>query len=115
MLHKMKLRQYFFDKIKSSEKIYEIRLYDEKRKLISVGDEILFSGQEIQKETLLTEVVELKCFRTFEEMCKTIALAEIGLNGTIEDAVSVYRQFYSIEEEKQYGVIAIKIKLKKAT
>lgn len=39
----MKLSQEPFDKIASGEKIIESRLFDEKRRLIKVGDEIEFS------------------------------------------------------------------------
>lgn len=38
MKHEMKIREVYFNKIKSGEKIYEIRLNDEKRRLIDVGD-----------------------------------------------------------------------------
>ena len=38
----MKLQGDHFDSIKSGNKIYEIRLNDEKREIIQFGDKILF-------------------------------------------------------------------------
>ena len=56
MVHEMKLRRYYFDKIKCGEKIYELRLNDEKRRKISIGDQILFRDHETEKQEMLVEV-----------------------------------------------------------
>lgn len=45
MNYEMKLRAIYFDKIKSGEKIYEIRLNDERRKDLKVGDTIVFKKE----------------------------------------------------------------------
>ena len=42
MIHQMSLRPHPFEKIKLGEKTIELRLYDEKRKEIKVGDTIEF-------------------------------------------------------------------------
>lgn len=44
MLHCMKLNRDPFEKIKSGSKTIEMRLFDEKRQRISVGDFIEFSS-----------------------------------------------------------------------
>ena len=41
-MYMMKLDASFFDKMKARKKIYEVRLYDEKRQSVSVGDKIIF-------------------------------------------------------------------------
>lgn len=43
MLHKMKLQEDPFERIKNGTKTVEFRLYDEKRQSIQIGDEIEFS------------------------------------------------------------------------
>jgi ASC-1-like (ASCH) protein len=43
MLHQMKLQPNPFEQIKNGSKTLELRLNDEKRQLIKVGDEIEFS------------------------------------------------------------------------
>ena len=43
MLHKMKLQEDPFERIKNGTKTVEFRLYDEKRRTIQIGDEIEFS------------------------------------------------------------------------
>ena len=50
MIHKMKLNQSPFDRIKNGTKTVEFRLYDDKRKQIKVGDKIEFSKLPEQNE-----------------------------------------------------------------
>ena len=50
MNHEMKLKEIYYNKIKSGEKIYKIRFNNEKRRLIDVGDIVIF-----QKEPKLNE------------------------------------------------------------
>ena len=55
MMHQMKLQNDPFQMIKKGQKTIEMRLYDEKRKLVQVGDNISFTNIE-SGETLLTKV-----------------------------------------------------------
>ena len=73
MTHSMKLHREPFDMIKSGKKDIELRLYDEKRRGISVGDEIEFtrSGGE---EKMLCRVVALHIFESFAELCFAAAI-----------------------------------------
>ncbi len=114
MVHKMKLRKIYYDMIKNGDKIYEGRLNDEKRQLIDVGDIITF-----QKEPELTEdfnciVKDLVYFDSFDEMVKTLPLEKIGFKTeTVQEVVEIYHQFYSVEDENRYGVVAIKVEVLK--
>ena len=112
MKHEMKLRGIYFDKIKSGEKIYEIRLNDEKRQLIDVGDVLIFKKEPELKEELITEVKDLIYFATFDEMVNILPVKKIGFENMDKESVkNVYYQFYTKEAEKQYGVVAIKVKV----
>lgn len=55
MNHKMKLQPKYYDFILNGTKRIEIRLNDEKRRMIKVGDTITF-----YKEPLLNELLMLK-------------------------------------------------------
>ena len=52
MIHEMKLREVYFNLIKEGKKIYEIRLNDEKRQQIDVGDYIVFQNQSNTNECI---------------------------------------------------------------
>ena len=41
----MKLKPEFFDQVKSGKKIYEVRIYDEKRQKVAIGDNIIFKRE----------------------------------------------------------------------
>ena len=53
----MKLNPAPFEMIKSGQKTIELRLYDEKRQLVNIGDEIVFTNM-VTGETLQTKVLK---------------------------------------------------------
>lgn len=108
MTHEMKLRHIYFEKIMSGEKIYEIRLNDEKRKLISVGDVIIFRDENDLNREVEKRVEKLLHFDNFAKMLDELPLDKIGFKDFTKDEVEdVYHQFYSIENENKFGVVAI--------
>ena len=112
MLHQMKLHREPFDMIKSGEKTIELRLYDEKRRAISVGDEIEFtrSGGE---EKLVCKVIALYVFESFAELYDNLPLLKCGytekdISTASPDDMNAY---YSKEEQSKYGVLGIELAL----
>lgn len=112
MLHQMKLHCEPFDMIKSGEKIIELRLYDEKRRAISVGDEIEFtlSGGE---EKIVRKVIALHIYESFSELYDNLPLLKCGytekdISTASPDDMNVY---YSKEKQAKYGVIGIELAL----
>ena len=114
MVHKMKLRKIYYDMIKNGTKIYEGRLNDEKRQLIDVGDIITFQKEPELNESFDAIVKDLIYFDSFEEMVNTLPLEKIGFKTkTTQEVIEIYHQFYSIEDENRYGVVAIKVEILK--
>lgn len=107
MLHKMKLNESPFERIKNGTKKIEFRLYDEKRQQIKIGDKIEFSKLPDLQEKLLVDVVELYRANTFENLFRKLYTDEDEIN---KKAISMYK-YYSLEKEKEYGVLGIKIKI----
>lgn len=107
MLHKMKLQESPFERIKNGTKTVEFRLYDEKRKKIKIGDQIEFSKLPDLQETILVDVLDLYREATFENLFKKLFTDEDEIK---KETKSMYL-YYSPDEEKQYGVVGIKISL----
>ena len=107
MLHKMKLKESPFEKIKNGTKTIEFRLYDEKRQQIKIGDKIEFSKLPDLQEKLVVNVVELYKEKNFEDLFRKIYTDEEEIK---KNTNSMY-EYYSHEKEKQYGVLGIKISL----
>ena len=108
----MKLKPAPFEMIKSGRKTIELRLYDEKRQLIKASDEIVFTNT-ITGETLQTKVLKLHRFDSFAELYKSLPLLQCGY--TSENVGSAtpadMEQYYSVDEQKKYGVLGIEIKV----
>ncbi|MBP6910068.1 hypothetical protein KBC03_00485 [Patescibacteria group bacterium] len=56
IVHEMKLHDNGFYRMKSGIKRVEVRLFDEKRRKIAIGDHIMFTNTENPKEQLSTKV-----------------------------------------------------------
>lgn len=107
MLHKMKLNESPFERMKSGTKTIEFRLFDEKRKAIRVGDKIEFSKLPDLQEKLLVDVVELYRENTFENLFRKLYTDE----EEITRKTKAMYEIYSPEKEQQYGILGIKIKI----
>lgn len=95
MIHKMKLNESPFERIKNGTKTIEFRLYDEKRQQIKIGDQIEFSKLPDLQEKLLVDVTELYREDTFENLFRNIYLDKEEI---IRKTQSMY-QYYSPEKE----------------
>ena len=115
MEHMMKLNPSPFEMIKNGSKTIELRLYDEKRRALSVGDTITFVNTEDAKDTLCVCVEDLFVFESFDALYQNLPLLECGYTEeTVRTAsASDMEAYYSKEKQAQYGVIGIKISLKK--
>ena len=107
MLHKMKLDEEPFGRIKDGTKTIEFRLYDEKRRQIKIGDQIEFSKMQNMNEKLLVDVTQLYLEDSFENLFRKLYSDEEEI---IRKAKDMYN-YYSPEKEKEYGVLGIKISL----
>ena len=107
MLHKMKLNESPFERIKNGSKTIEFRLYDEKRQKVKIGDKIEFSKLPDLQEKLLVDVTGLSKENSFYELFKKLYNDEEEIK---EKTNSMY-EIYSKEKEIKYGVLGIKIKI----
>ena len=107
MLHKMKLNESPFERIKNGTKTVEFRLYDEKRQQIKIGDKIEFSKLPDLQEKILVDVLDMYIDETFEMLFRNLYTDKEEIKRKAESI----HQYYSYEEEKEYGVVGIKISL----
>ena len=77
MKHEMRLNAKPFKKIKDGEKTVELRLYDEKRRGISVGDIIVFTCRD-SGERLEQRVKALHVFADFKQLYAALDLRKCG-------------------------------------
>lgn len=111
ILHEMRLRREPFEAIRDGKKRVEMRLYDEKRRLIRPRDVIEFTCEETA-ETLTAEVVGLHVYPDFEALTSEFDPAELGFPTLTRDAICTYlSQFYSADRIRTHGTVAVRIKI----
>lgn len=109
----MKLEEIPFEQIRAKSKIWEVRLNDEKRQNIAIGDSVLFRKLPDLFDGMVCRVVDIKYFNSFREMASVLSLKSLGFEdgATADICEKAYRKYYSIENENKYGVVALKLEV----
>ena len=97
-----------FNKIKNGSKVVEMRLFTDKRKDVSIGDELVL------KNTLTNEEIKVKVkgvypFSTFKELYEYFPKEMLGYQ---KDEEAKYQDMYLYYEQskiKEYGVVGFHI------
>jgi ASC-1-like (ASCH) protein len=106
---KLTVQQQYFDLIKSWTKIYEWRLAKEKYRLLKIGDTITFSPND-WSECVEKVITSLHIYGSFAQAWLQLWVESIvPWIDSIDAMVSIYRNFYTLDDEVQYGVIMIGI------
>lgn len=108
--HQLKLATEPFNTIISGNKTIESRLYDAKRQKIQIGDRIIFTNRDNSEQTVTAEVVGLLRYATFRDLFSHNNPRKFG-GDNVEWLENQISEFYSIEDQKIYGVIGIEFKV----
>ena len=113
MQHQMKLYPDPFERIKSGKKIIEVRLFDEKRQLLNLGDIITFSRLPQLKDKISVNVTGLLRYQSFQDLLNDFPITQFGFPNDYskKSFVESFYKVYTREEEKKYGVLGIKIRM----
>ena len=112
MEHEMKLQPEYYNFILNGTKRIEIRLNDEKRQQIKIGDTIKFLKEPELNEYFQAKVIGLIRYNTFEDMFKDFDISILSDKSmTKKELIAVLEQFYTKEKQEQYGVLGIRIEL----
>lgn len=112
MIHEMKLQPKYYYYMLNGTKRIEIRLYDEKRQKIKVGDTIRFLKEPELEESFEVKVVDLLRYNNFEEMFKDYDISVLADESmTKDELLNVLEEFYTKEDQEKYGVLGIRVEL----
>lgn len=110
MKHEMNLQPEYYDFIKDGTKRIELRLYDEKRQKIALGDTIEFAKSEDDK--FEARVVGLLRYGTFAELFEDFDISILAdASMTKEELLGVLSEFYTPEKQAKFGVVGIRLEL----
>lgn len=111
MIYKMHLNVKYFNLIKSGIKTIEIRVNDEKRRKLKIGDEINFIKATNFEEIICATIKDLVSAKSFNELCSKIEVSKTGFVDK-EELIAKLAELYPEEETKGNGVVAIVIEIK---
>ncbi len=107
-VHEMQLNAEPFERMVSGRKTMELRLWDDKRKRIRVGDEIVFRLRDDEERNVRVKVQSLHVFESFAALYGAVPPAVLGyLEGEPANS-SDMDAFYAQEEQAKYGVVGIR-------
>ena len=109
MKHSMSLAEEPFEQLKRGTKKLELRLFDEKRRLVSFGDIITFAKLPDKSESVRVKVTGLSKAKRFEEIISMVDPKYLGMEDGTDPLESVkrMRRYYTKEEEESNGVLGI--------
>lgn len=106
----MNLQPKYFDFIKDGTKRIELRLYDEKRQLIRLGDIIEFTKPDDEK--FKAEVIGLLLYSSFDDLFEDFDISVLAdATMTKQELLDVLGEFYTPEKQAEFGVVGIRLKL----
>ena len=111
-----KLQEPYYTYIKNGIKIYEMRINDEKRKKMKIGN--IWKFKNANNENLPeynTRIIDKKIYKSFEEAIKKKGYKKLLPNSkSISEAIKTYNSFdngmYEVDAKK-YGVVCFRLKV----
>ena len=108
--YKMGLQKQYFDFMKDGTKRIELRLYDEKRQKIALGDLVDFVDPDGRK--ISTRIIGLLKYESFKDLFEDFDIAVLA-DGSMskQKLLQDLERFYTPEQQEQYGVLGLRIEL----
>lgn len=109
-MHTLRVKEKYYNLLKDKKKTIELRLYDEKRQAIKIGDTIEFSDYSKPNDKFLAKVINLHRADNFAALCQKIDCSAAGFAAN-DELLEVLEEFYSSKQQQEYGVVGIEIKI----
>lgn len=111
MLYKMNIDDIYFKLVKSSQKKREYRLYNESRRQIQVGDEILLVNNQDRNQSFLVTVTDIKIYKDWRSALENTYKEDfLDVYNSLEETIEACSKFYSKEDVEKYGIVVFEIK-----
>lgn len=110
-VHEMKVAEPWFSRMDLGVKTIELRLLDEKRQTMKIGDHVSFKLFPKLEHSCLMEITGLLHYPNFASLIDDINVAWLGYEEKDREWLksSMY-DIYTQEEEKEFGALGIRLK-----
>ena len=110
MEHELKLQPRYYEYILGGTKDIEIRLYDEKRQKINLGDIIILKKEPELNESFKVKVVGLLRYENFDSLFNDFTIDRLADKSMKKsELLEELEKFYTKEKQKEYRVLGIRI------
>ena len=111
--HQMNVDGKWFDKIVRGVKTVELRLYDDKRRCVKVGDYIVLNNLDENADLTkcVIKVTSLHVFADFAELYNALDMTQCGYTATDTPNPDDMLVYYSAERQAEFGVVGIEFEL----
>ena len=110
MTYKMNLKLKPFEAILNKTKTIEMRLYDEKRQQLKIGDYIEFNCKDSNK-TIKAKIKSLFICSNFDRLYELFPKTKLGYSENETACPCDMLNFYPQEEMDKFGVVGIEIEV----
>ena len=101
-----------YEIVKNGTKNIEVRLNDEKRRKLTVGDTLIFLKRPDDSESIKAKIISLDYYKDFKELVDNYDMSRLyDKNYTKEEFLQLLERFYSLDDQKEYGTVAIGFQL----
>jgi ASC-1-like (ASCH) protein len=118
--HQSKLQSPYYEFVKEGRKTLELRVNDEKRQAMKIGDIWKFEREhdwDNFDEYFYTTITNIRHYKSFKEAIEDVSSSDLNellpYVNSVEDAIKIYEVFYNKEKEEKYGVVCFTLKIKK--
>lgn len=109
-MHEMKLQERYYNYILNGTKRIEIRLNDEKRQNIKIGDKIKFLKEPELNEYFEVNVIDLLKYNSFNDLVNDFDISVLADKSMSKgELINTLEEFYPKEKQEKYGVLGIRI------
>ena len=110
----MRLDTIYFNYIRERKKIYETRVFDEKRQKLKLLEEITFYERDSDRN-FKAMITELSWFKNFKNAITPVGIKKVLPNAkSLKEGIKLYESFPNYKKNaKKYGVLRIKFNLLK--
>ncbi len=107
-IYDMKLQKEYYNYIKNGTKRIEIRLYDEKRQKLKLGDIIKFHLLDNENEYIEVKIIGLLRYKDIETLINNHDMSLLTKESMPKiELINIFNNIYSKEEQTKYGVLGI--------
>jgi ASC-1-like (ASCH) protein len=100
----------YYTFVKNGQKTVEGRLVKGKYAKMSLGDQIIVQTED-ESGSFDVKIIGLNRYQSFRDMLEAEGIKNVLPNlDTVEEGILEYYKFYTKEQEKEFGVLAIKVK-----